>query len=94
LPRPATRDPRPATRDPATGAYSATSPFTLAAGSYAAAATQADDVGNSATTAARTFTVGGGGDGGAVAVVDRVAPVLSRVSLSATRFTGTKAKTA
>jgi hypothetical protein len=83
----------PVTRDPANGSYSATSPFALAAGTYTVVATQADDVGNSGSTTARTFTVGAGGGGGETPGVDRVAPVLSRVSLSATRFAVTKTRT-
>lgn len=91
-----------ATRDPQSGAYQATSPFDLAVGTYTAVAAQSDDVGNAATTAARTFTVDGStgdgdrdrgrdGDGGSA---DRTKPVLSRVSLSPARFQVGKAKTA
>lgn len=115
----------PAARDAATGAYSATSPFALADGTYTAVSTQADDVGNAGTTQARTFTVdaagaatgGGTGGGGSPAAGgtgaggpaagspgpgsagpsvtrDRVAPVLTRVSLTAKRFTVAGARTA
>ncbi|HEY4279138.1 MAG TPA: Ig-like domain-containing protein [Conexibacter sp.] len=47
-----------ATRDPATGTFSVTAPFALAAGTYTAQATQADDVDNRGTSAAVTFTIG------------------------------------
>ncbi|MDW5594492.1 Ig-like domain-containing protein [Conexibacter stalactiti] len=96
-----------ATRDPQSGAYRATSPFDLATGTYTAVVAQADDVGNEAATAARTFSVDTtaadrpaddrpAGERPAVdrPAADRTKPVLSRVSLSPARFKVGTAKTA
>lgn len=83
-----------ATRDPQSGAYRATSPFDLAVGTYTAVAAQADDVGNEAATAARTFAVDGTTAVAPPIRADGTKPVLSRVSLSPARFKVGTAKTA
>jgi hypothetical protein len=92
-----------APRDAASGAYSASSPKTLPAGTYTAVAKQTDEVGHTGTSTAETFTVvaspaptpaggagtGGGAEagGGAIGPARCVVPKLIAKNLKASETT-------